>query len=387
MTVRGPRGNTGRRYDCPMSAIGIARVISAAGFVTTLGGGAMSARTRAAIDEAAQANWRIDDLQAWAGGLIAEATGAEAGWVTSGAAAGLTLAAAACIAGTRLDAIDRLPEPGAVPAEIIVQRGHRNAYDRQLRNVGARLVEVGYPANEGVGATLEWQLEAAFGERTVAVAHLACADTSACRSSASAGSPTPTASRCSSTPRPSCRRARTCAASRPPAPTPSCFSGGKAIARPAGLRRACHHARARAPVRLQALDMDVDADAWRAREGRSRRTTVSAAGSRSGRRRSPASPRRCRSSASATSTPRRPTPPSWLATLPGEVVTDRGFWPQLVVAAGDRAEAIAAELAAADPAVIVPHARVRAGEIVICPEAIRLDDRDHVASALRAAIA
>ena len=71
-----------------MSAIGIPRVISAAGFVTTLGGGAMSARTRAAIDEAAQSNWRIDDLQAWAGGLIAEATGAEAGWVTSGAAAG-----------------------------------------------------------------------------------------------------------------------------------------------------------------------------------------------------------------------------------------------------------------------------------------------------------
>ena len=74
---------------------------------------------------------------------------------------------------------------------------------------------------------------------------------------------------------------------------------------------------------------------------------------------------------------------AWLATLPGEVVSDRGFWPQLVIPAGDRAEDLAAALAAADPAIIVPHARMRAGEIVICPEAIRLDDRDHVAAALR----
>ena len=78
---------------------------------------------------------------------------------------------------------------------------------------------------------------------------------------------------------------------------------------------------------------------------------------------------------------------AWLATLPGEVVTDRGFWPQLVIAAGDRAEAIAAALAAADPGIVVPHARMRAGEILITPEAIRADDRDHVAAALRAALA
>ena len=67
-------------------------------------------------------------------------------------------------------------------------------------------------------------------------------------------------------------------------------------------------------------------------------------------------------------------------------MTDRGFWPQLVIPAGDRAEAIAAALAAADPAIVVPHARTRAGEIVITPEAVRPDDRDHVAAMLRAAL-
>ena len=271
----------------------------------------MSARTRAAIDEAAQSNWRIDDLQAWAGGLIAEATGAEAGWVTSGAAAGLTLAAAACVAGTRLEEIDRLPEPGAVPSEIIVQRGHRNAYDRQLRNVGARLVEVGYPANEGIGATLEWQLEAAFGERTVAV----CAPGVRRPPRPAAGS------RLRDRPRPrrpgAGRRRCRAAAAREPAPLHGRRRRRRVLLRrqgdprPAGFRRARHHARARAlgAATGPGYGRGRGRVARHARE-RSRRTTASAGGSRSGRRRSPASRRRCRSSASATSTPRRPTPPT-----------------------------------------------------------------------------
>ena len=159
-----------------MSAIPVRRVISAAGFVTSLGGGTLPEPVRAAVLEAASATWRPDDLQAWAGEVIAETTGAEAGWVTAGAAAGLTLAAAACIARKEPSAIDALPDPAGRPAEIIVQRGHRNAYDRTFRTAGARIVEVGYPLIEGVGLTYEWQIEAAFSERTVAVGHLALAD-------------------------------------------------------------------------------------------------------------------------------------------------------------------------------------------------------------------
>ena len=127
--------------------------------------------------EASASTWRPDDLQGWASEAIAGATGAEAGWVTAGAAAGLTLGAAACIAGHRLDVMDALPDTGSVSAEVIVQRGHRNAYDRAFRTAGARIVEVGYPLMEGVGLTYEWQLEAAFSEQTVAVAHFAVAET------------------------------------------------------------------------------------------------------------------------------------------------------------------------------------------------------------------
>lgn len=370
-----------------MSAIGIPRVISAAGFVTTLGGGAMSARTRAAIDEAAQSNWRIDDLQAWAGGLIAEATGAEAGWVTSGAAAGLTLAAAACVAGTRLDAIDRLPDPGGVPAEIIVQRGHRNAYDRQLRNVGARLIEVGYPANEGIGSTLEWQLEAAFTDRTVAVAHLACAEhlglplERVCEIAHAHGVAVLVDAAAELPPRENLRRFTAAGADA------VCFSGGKAIRGPQGAGLlATTHAIARS-VRLQVLDMDVDARAWRAREGAEPPHHGLGRGFKVGPEEIAGLATALQEFAERDLDAEAADAAGWLATLPGEVVTDRGFWPQLAIAAGDRAEAIAAALAAADPAIVVPHARMRAGEIVITPEAIRPDDRDHVAATLRAALA
>ena len=108
-------------------SIPVPRVISAAGFVTSLGGGALPEPVRAAVAEATGSTWRPDDLQEWAGAVIAEATGAEAGWVTAGAAAALTLGAAACIAHRDPSALDALPDTSALPAEIIVQRGHRNA--------------------------------------------------------------------------------------------------------------------------------------------------------------------------------------------------------------------------------------------------------------------
>src|SRR4051812_35433530 len=136
-----------------MSAIPVQRVVSAAGFTTALGGGALPDSVRAAMAEAGGSTWRPDELQEWAGDVIARATGAEAGWVTAGAAAGIALSAAACIAGKRQRDIEALPHTEGLAAEIIVQAGHRNAYDRALRTAGGRVVVVGYPLTEGVGRT------------------------------------------------------------------------------------------------------------------------------------------------------------------------------------------------------------------------------------------
>jgi len=145
-------------------------VINAAGPVTRLSGNILHPDVTAAMAEAAQHCVRIEDLQEAAGRYLADVTGAAAGYVTAGAASGLALAAAACIAGLDVAAMDRLPETDGLRSEIVIQRGHLTAYTHALRLAGARLVEVGYLGFPGQGITWPWQIEAAITERTAAIA-------------------------------------------------------------------------------------------------------------------------------------------------------------------------------------------------------------------------
>jgi len=150
--------------------LGVQPVINAAGPVTRLSGAPLHAEVANAMAEAGQYCVRIEDLQAAAGRYLAEVTGAEAGYVVAGAAAGLSLSAAACIAGLDVAAMDRLPDTTGLCNEIIVQRAHLTAYTHALRLAGATLVEVGYLGFPGQGITWPWQVEAAISERTAALA-------------------------------------------------------------------------------------------------------------------------------------------------------------------------------------------------------------------------
>ena len=154
-----------------LTFLGVRPMINAAGPVTRLGGGPLAAAARAAMQEAACTTLKISELQAAAGAYIAQVTGAEAGYVTSGSAAGLTLSAAACIARLDPSRMDRLPDTAGLPNEIVVQKPHQVAYNRALTAAGARLVEVGYMGYPGVGATYAWQVEAAISDRTVAIVY------------------------------------------------------------------------------------------------------------------------------------------------------------------------------------------------------------------------
>jgi D-glucosaminate-6-phosphate ammonia-lyase len=122
-----------------------------------------------AMREAAQWSVRIEELQEKAGAYLAEVTGSEAGYVTCGAAAGLQLAAAACLAGLDIRKMELLPDTASMPNEIIVQRRHRNAYDHALRAAGARLIEVGQIGHPTGGYTEPWHIKAAIHEHTAAV--------------------------------------------------------------------------------------------------------------------------------------------------------------------------------------------------------------------------
>ena len=145
-------------------------VINASGTLTRLGGSRMAPEVLAAMAEAAASFVPIDALQARAGEIIAEHTGAESGYVVTGAAAGLSLGVAACVAGFDVAAMDRLPDTTGLRNEVVVQRGHRNAYDHAIRAAGARIVDIGNN-DRGTGAGVRgiegWEIENAITPRSI----------------------------------------------------------------------------------------------------------------------------------------------------------------------------------------------------------------------------
>ena len=143
--------------------LGIRQVINASATLTRLGGSIMPPEVLAAMQDAARWFVDLDELQAKIGARLAELTHNEAAYVSSGAAAGITLAVAACAAGTDRAAIDRLPDTTGLKNELIVFKSHRNGYDHAARMVGVKMVEIG-----DAQRTDPAQLEAAFTPNTAA---------------------------------------------------------------------------------------------------------------------------------------------------------------------------------------------------------------------------
>ena len=153
--------------------LGVTPIINATGSVTRLGGTKTRPEVLEQMAGAARVMVNIDELNEQAGAEIARLTGAEAGLVTSGAAGGLLLQAAACIAGNNPVRMRQLPDTDGMRNEIIIQTMHRFPYDQAYRAAGARLVEIGnFMFNH------PWELEGAINERTAAVAYLCAPFTS-----------------------------------------------------------------------------------------------------------------------------------------------------------------------------------------------------------------
>jgi L-seryl-tRNA(Ser) seleniumtransferase len=156
--------------------IGVPPIINAYGPTTRLSGAILRPEVASAMAEATQYCVDIAQLQGKAGELIAEITGAEAGFITAGAAAGILLATAAAMAGLDPAAMDRLPDARGLRHEVIIPRSHRNAYDHAIRGAGATLVEVGISdrfSGAGVRDVEAWEIAAAISERTAAIYYLA----------------------------------------------------------------------------------------------------------------------------------------------------------------------------------------------------------------------
>lgn len=158
--------------------LGLEPIINASGAVTRLGGAPMSAAVLEAFCAAAAQSVPLERLQAAASRAISQSTGADAGLVTAGAAAGLTLGAAAILARYDLVRMERLPDCADYPNEFIVAREQRNGYDHAVRASGARLIEVGFHelvSGAGVRRVEAWEFATAFGPRTAGVLYVVTA--------------------------------------------------------------------------------------------------------------------------------------------------------------------------------------------------------------------
>lgn len=239
------------------AALDSARVISARGYSTKLGGAPLPDAVLDAMREAASACVRMDLLQEAAGRLIAEVTGAESGLVASGASAALTLGTAACLAGMDVDRMNRLPDTTGMPDEVVVHRSHRNDYDHAVRAAGARFVEVGYSY-----LTHPYEVEQAITPRTAALYWQAGGD----------GVAVPLAEFCAIAHRHGKPVIVDAAAELPPAAHLRsfieqgadlvAFSGGKHLRGPQATGILCGRAALVASAALQHQDMDVFPETW-----------------------------------------------------------------------------------------------------------------------------
>ena len=147
--------------------LGVKPIIHGAGTTTRYSGSLLRPEVLEAMREASRVFVNIDELNEAAGQAIACMIGAEAAFVTAGAAAGLVLQAAACITGDDPAKIIRLPDTTGMKHQLIIQRAHRFTYDQAFRQAGGVLVEVGLGRR-----TMPFELEAAITDKTAAVVDL-----------------------------------------------------------------------------------------------------------------------------------------------------------------------------------------------------------------------
>ena len=145
----------------PITEMGLTPVIDARGTITGLGGSLMPPEVMAVMRMGSNHFCNIDDLERAAGRRIAEMLKFPAGFtalITSGAAGAILAAWAGMITDGQPQWIRQIPDVSGMPkTEVIIQKKHRYAFDHQIRQTGAKLVEV----------VTRQDMERAIGPRTL----------------------------------------------------------------------------------------------------------------------------------------------------------------------------------------------------------------------------
>jgi len=127
--------------------------------LTINGGSRMMPEVIDAMNQAAQFHVNLDELMERASARLAELLQVPWALVTSGTAAALTHATAACIVGSDPEKMQQLPDLRGLKNQVIMPRESRNVYDHATRTLGVEIVEVNSAA----------ELELAIGPRTAMI--------------------------------------------------------------------------------------------------------------------------------------------------------------------------------------------------------------------------
>jgi uncharacterized pyridoxal phosphate-dependent enzyme len=152
-------GSTGDIY----AELGLTPLININGTVTVIGGSVMAPEVMELIRRGNEHFVLIDDLEVAAGKFIAKVCKSPAGYtglVTAGAAAALVVSYAGMMTEDLEPRMRSIPDISDFPRnEVIIQKSHRYPFDHQIRQTGAKLVEV---------ETRE-EMIAAINPRTIAI--------------------------------------------------------------------------------------------------------------------------------------------------------------------------------------------------------------------------
>lgn len=147
----------------PWAELGVTPIVNTTGTVTVIGGSVMKPEVMEAIRMGNMHFCAIDELLVQSGKWLANLVKAPAGYtglVTEGDASGLMVAYAGMMTEDYNERLGNIPDLRGFPrTEVIIQQGHRDNFDHQIRQTGAKLVVV---------ETKE-EMVAAINERTVAM--------------------------------------------------------------------------------------------------------------------------------------------------------------------------------------------------------------------------
>jgi seryl-tRNA(Sec) selenium transferase len=128
------------------AALGLTPLININGTVTVIGGSVMKPEVMELIRRGNEHFVLIDELEVAAGKFIANLCKSPAGYtglVTGGAAAAMVVGYAGMMTQDLEPRMHSIPDVSDFPRnEVIIQKSHRYAFDHQIRQTGAKLVEV-----------------------------------------------------------------------------------------------------------------------------------------------------------------------------------------------------------------------------------------------------